>query len=95
MEVRACIPADLRDPADILNDPVPRDVLDFSRPVALMLIAILHMIPDEEKPAEIVATLLDALPPERQASLISELPCPATRLRPGTRTPRATPVASG
>jgi hypothetical protein len=28
-----------------------------------MLVAILHMIPDEEKPAEIVATLLDALPP--------------------------------
>jgi hypothetical protein len=27
-----------------------------------MLVAILHMIPDEEKPAEIVATLLDALP---------------------------------
>jgi hypothetical protein len=56
------IHADLRDPASILNDPVTRDVLDFTQPVALMLVAILHMIPDEEKPAEIVATLLDALP---------------------------------
>ena len=28
-----------------------------------MLVAILHMIPDEEKPAEIVTTLLNALPP--------------------------------
>jgi hypothetical protein len=59
----AYIHADLRDPAAILNDPVTRDVLDFTQPIALMLIAILHMIPDGEKPAEIVATLLDALPP--------------------------------
>jgi S-adenosyl methyltransferase len=54
--------ADLRDPGAILDDPVTREVLDFTQPIALMLIAILHMIPDEEKPAEIVATLLDALP---------------------------------
>jgi len=59
----AYIHADLRDPAAILNDPVTREVLDFTQPVALMLIAILHMIPDDEKPAEIVATLIDALPP--------------------------------
>jgi S-adenosyl methyltransferase len=59
----AYIHADLRDPAAILNDPVTRDVLDFTQPIALMLVAILHMIPDEEKPADIVATLLAALPP--------------------------------
>jgi hypothetical protein len=58
----AYIHADLRDPASILNDPVTRDVLDFTQPVALMLVAVLHMIPDEEKPAGILATLLDALP---------------------------------
>jgi hypothetical protein len=58
----AYIHADLRDPLSIINDPVTRDVLDFTQPIALMLIAILHMIPDEEQPADIVATLLDALP---------------------------------
>ena len=58
----AYIHADLRDPVAILNDPVTREVLDFTQPIALMLIAILHMIPDEEKPAEMLATLLDALP---------------------------------
>jgi hypothetical protein len=58
----AYIHADLRDPLSIVNDPVTRDVLDFTQPIALMLIAILHMIPDEEQPADIVATLLDALP---------------------------------
>jgi hypothetical protein len=58
----AYIHADLRDPAAILSDPVTRDVLDFSQPIALMLVAILHFIPDEDKPAEIVQTLLSALP---------------------------------
>ena len=58
----AYIQADLRDPAAILNDPVTREVLNFSQPVALMLVAILHMIPDDEKPAENLAALLGALP---------------------------------
>jgi hypothetical protein len=56
------IHADLRDPAQILADPQVRDVLDFGRPVALILLAVLHFLPDEDKPAEVVATMLDALP---------------------------------
>jgi hypothetical protein len=59
----AYIHADLRQPEKILSHPVTRDVLDFTQPVALILVAILHFIPDEDKPAEIIATLLDALPP--------------------------------
>jgi hypothetical protein len=58
----AYIPADLRDPAGILADPVTQSVLDFSRPIALMLVAVVHFILDEEKPAELIATLVDALP---------------------------------
>lgn len=59
----AYIHADLKEPRKILNDPVTRDVLDFGQPVALILLGILHFLQDEDKPAEIVATLLDALPP--------------------------------
>jgi hypothetical protein len=59
----AYIDADLRKPEAILSSPVTREVLDFDQPVALMLVAILHFIGDEEQPAEILATLLDALPP--------------------------------
>jgi len=59
----AYIQADLRNPDAILNDPVTREVLDFSQPIALMLVAILHFIPDEFRPAQILATLVDALPP--------------------------------
>jgi len=58
----AYIHADLRDPQAILNDPATRDVLDFSQPIALMLVALLHYVPDEWNPAEILATLLGALP---------------------------------
>ena len=59
----AYIEADLRDPEAILSSPVVREVLDFGEPIALMLVAILHFFPDEYKPAEVLATLIDALPP--------------------------------
>jgi S-adenosyl methyltransferase len=59
----AFIQADLRDPAAILDDQATRDVIDFTKPVALMLVAVLHFIQDEDKPAQLIATLLDALPP--------------------------------
>ena len=59
----AYIHADLRDPEAILSSPVVREVLDFSQPVALILVAILHFVPDEFGPAKILATLTAALPP--------------------------------
>ena len=58
----AYIPADLREPETILDDPVTRQTLDFTQPIALMLVAVLHFVPDEEQPRQIVDTLLDALP---------------------------------
>jgi len=58
----AYIPADLREPEKILDDPVTRQTLDFTQPIALMLVAVLHFVPDEEQPRQIVDTLLDALP---------------------------------
>jgi hypothetical protein len=54
--------ADLRDPAAILAHPGLRELIDFTRPVALLLVAILHFVKDEEDPAGIVASLRDALP---------------------------------
>lgn len=54
--------ADLRDPEAILTHPKVRELIDFSRPVALLLIAILHFITEQENPGGIVATLRDALP---------------------------------
>jgi hypothetical protein len=59
--VTAYLDADLRDPASILEQAA--QTLDFSQPVAVMLIAILHAVGDDDDPAGIVATLLDAVPP--------------------------------
>jgi hypothetical protein len=57
----AYIEADLRDPEKILA--VAGETLDFSQPVAVMLIAILHLIEDSDDPAGLVTTLMDAVPP--------------------------------
>jgi hypothetical protein len=57
----AYIEADLREPDKILADPVTRETLDFSRPIALMLVAVLHFIPVEPDPAGMIATLVGAL----------------------------------
>jgi len=59
----AYIHEDLRDPEKILGNPVVRDTLDFHQPIALMLVAILHFIHDDDDPAGIVRTLMSALPP--------------------------------
>jgi hypothetical protein len=55
------IHADLRDAAAILEQ--AGGLLDFSRPVAVTLLAILHVIPDADDPHAIVAKLMDAVPP--------------------------------
>jgi hypothetical protein len=55
------IDADLRDTDKILARAAR--TLDFSRPVAVMLIAVLHLIGDEDDPRGIVATLMGAVPP--------------------------------
>ena len=56
----AYIKADLRDPETILT--AAAATLDFTRPVALMLLAILHVIPSADDPWEIVARIMAALP---------------------------------
>ena len=55
------IDADLRDTGTILD--AAARTLDFSQPMAVMLIGVLHCIPDQDSPAKIVARLLDAIPP--------------------------------
>ena len=59
----AYIDADLRRPEQILDDPALTDTLDMTQPVALMLVAILHFIRDDEDPHGILTKLIEALPP--------------------------------
>jgi hypothetical protein len=56
----AYLDADLRDTSAILREAA--QTLDLGQPVALMLLIILHLIPDADDPYGIVATLVQALP---------------------------------
>jgi hypothetical protein len=60
--VTAYIEADLREPHKILEHKDVVSALNPSKPVALILVAVLHFIRDQENPRAIVDTLIDALP---------------------------------
>jgi hypothetical protein len=54
------VEGDLRSPIAILADAIK--LIDFSQPIALLLVAVLHFISDGELPYEAVQILVDALP---------------------------------
>jgi SAM-dependent methyltransferase len=54
---------DLRDPAALLADERLRAVIDFDQPVAVLLIAVLHLLTDADQPAKAVAALRDEIVP--------------------------------
>jgi SAM-dependent methyltransferase len=56
------IEADVRRPDDILKHPVTNEYIDFTRPVGLLLLSILHHLHDDEDPAGVAARMRDALP---------------------------------
>lgn len=59
----AFIEADLHRPEEILGHPEVISLLDFDRPIALVLVAVLHFIADESDAHGIVGRLRDALAP--------------------------------
>ncbi|MEV0167361.1 SAM-dependent methyltransferase [Nonomuraea fuscirosea] len=56
------IEADLRQPQKILSDPAVRKVLDFTRPVAVVVAGLLHFVTDDEDPYGVVEQLKAAVP---------------------------------
>jgi hypothetical protein len=59
----AMVRADLRYPGQILTHPEVTRLLDLTRPVAVLMVAVLHLIPDAEDPAGILRDLHDGVPP--------------------------------
>jgi len=59
---------DLRAPASVLNDPGVRQVLDLSRPVGLLMVAVLHFVDLSLAPA-IVDRYLRSLAPGSQVAI--------------------------
>jgi hypothetical protein len=56
----AYIDADIREPEKVLN--TAAEVLDFTEPVAVVLMAVLQFVPDEDDPHGIVRRLMAAVP---------------------------------
>ncbi|KUO03346.1 SAM-dependent methyltransferase [Streptomyces caeruleatus] len=63
----AYVHGDVREPGKILAE--ARETLDFSRPIALSLVALLHLVPDEDEPARIVSELIEPLAPGSHVTL--------------------------
>ncbi|MFH8496381.1 SAM-dependent methyltransferase [Streptomyces coeruleorubidus] len=57
------VAADLRKPQEILRSPEVERLIDLNQPVALLLVAILHFVEDEDDPYGAVAELAEALAP--------------------------------
>jgi len=57
------VEGDLRDPDGLLSDPDIRAHLDFSRPVGLLLVHVLHWVGDSDGPRRVLSVLRDALAP--------------------------------
>lgn len=58
----AMVNGDVRIPGSFLYAPTTLDLLDFGRPVVMVLAAVMHFISDNENPAGIMAELRAALP---------------------------------
>ncbi|QLY30593.1 SAM-dependent methyltransferase [Nocardia huaxiensis] len=59
----AIVHADVAEPEAILADPAVTELLDFSRPVAVLLLGVLHFVPDEADPVGAVGKLLEVCAP--------------------------------
>lgn len=57
------VDGDLTDPGGVLDDPVVGAHLDLSRPVAVLLVSVLHFVVDDDRAAAITATVRDRLVP--------------------------------
>jgi S-adenosyl methyltransferase len=56
------INGDLREPEQILSHSAVQALIDFTEPVAVLLVAVLHFLRDDDKPHEVVDTLKAAMP---------------------------------
>ncbi|WP_158881382.1 SAM-dependent methyltransferase [Amycolatopsis anabasis] len=57
------VQADVRDPDAILDHETTRRLIDFDRPVCVLMVAVLHFVGPDEDPGGVVAAYRDAVPP--------------------------------
>jgi hypothetical protein len=56
------VAADLCQPATVLRAPAVKRLLDFSKPLGLLMVAVFHFVPDEKEPLGVLSRYRDALP---------------------------------
>ena len=56
------IQGDARQPEALIDHPVVRQQLDWTRPIGVLLLALLHFVPDDAESAHIVRALREAIP---------------------------------
>ena len=66
--------ADLRDPEAVLAHPLLRETLDLSAPIAILMNAVLHFIPDTEHPDVIVRAYVEQAAPGSYLALSHAAP---------------------
>jgi len=62
-DLATAIVGDLRAPEEILRHPEVRRLLDFGRPVGVLIVAVLHFVPESADPAGLIATIRHHLAP--------------------------------
>ena len=62
-EYATAVRADIRGPEAILNHPRVTKLLDFDRPVGLLLVAVLHFVTDDDQAYDVVSRLMAGLVP--------------------------------
>jgi hypothetical protein len=87
-DTAAIVRADLRDVPLVLAAPPVRRLIDFTRPIGVLMVDVLHLLPDTDDPAGVVARYRDALPTGSHLILSSPWSSPA-----GTR-PATAPAAA-
>jgi O-methyltransferase involved in polyketide biosynthesis len=62
-QVATALLADIRRPCDILTEPAVTARIDFGRPVAILMAALLHYLSDDEDPVGVTNAFVSAVPP--------------------------------
>ncbi|GGP05030.1 SAM-dependent methyltransferase [Nonomuraea glycinis] len=57
------VEGDLRAPQEILKNPDVTEVIDFTKPVGILLVAVMHFIDEADDPQQIIRTLREAMAP--------------------------------
>jgi len=59
----AAVRGDVRDAAGILAHPTVRSLIDFTQPVGVLMLTVLHFVSDQDNPLDVLRTYRDAMSP--------------------------------